>query len=70
MSKFSNMLYKDLKVNIKFAATTSSLALRTFRINFKDATGIKFIPIIVGDTYDFIKTSFTGGHVDVFNPHG
>ena len=30
LKKFSNTIYKDLKVNLKFAPTTSSLALRTF----------------------------------------
>lgn len=70
IKKFSYMIYKELNVNLRFAPTTSSLALRTYRTKFKDATGIKFIPIITGETYKFIKQSFTGGHVDVYNPYG
>nr|YP_010170409.1 DNA polymerase type B [Phanerochaete carnosa]QRZ60391.1 DNA polymerase type B [Phanerochaete carnosa] len=68
--RFSNSIFKDLKVNLKFAPTTSSLALRTFRTSFLIASGVKFIPIIHGETYDFIKQSFTGGKVDVFKPYG
>ena len=49
--------------------TTSSLALRTFRTKFP-YTKDNGIPIIVGEPFDFIKQSFTGGHVDVYTPHG
>lgn len=70
IKKFSDTIFKDLKVNLKFAATTSSLALRTFRTTFLNQNGLKFIPIIVGQTYDFIKRSFSGGHVDVYKTYG
>lgn len=69
IKKFCNMIYKDLKVNLRFTPTTSSLALRTFRTTFPYSSE-NGIPIIVGDTFDFIKQSFTGGHVDVYNPYG
>lgn len=66
--KFSENIFNDLSVNLQYTPTTSSLALRTFRSNFlnKDTN----IPIIVAETYNFIKQSFTGGHVDVFKTQG
>lgn len=48
LRKFSSTIFKDLKVNLKYAPTTSSLALRSFRTSFLEASGIKFIPIIHG----------------------
>jgi DNA polymerase elongation subunit (family B) len=66
--KFSESIFNDLKVSLKYAPTISSLALRTFRTKFLDLN--KSIPVITGDAFDFIKKSYTGGHVDVYNPHG
>lgn len=44
--KFSNFIFDNLKVNLRFAPTTSSLALRTFRSAFLN--GSINIPIIHG----------------------
>lgn len=57
-----------MKVNLKYTPTTSSLALRTFRTAFLN--GLQNITIIHGETYDFIRKSFTGGKVDVFKTNG
>ena len=66
--KFSENIFNDLKVSLIYAPTTSSLALRAFRTRFLDPT--KAIPIITGEVFDFIKRSYTGGPVEVYQPHG
>lgn len=75
--KFSENIFKDLNVSLKHAPTTSSLALRSFRTRFLHTTTRNIttntntnIPIITGETFDFIKKAYTGGPVDVFIPHG
>ena len=74
--KFSENIFKDLNVSLKHAPTTSSLALRSFRTKFLHTTTTRSlttntnIPIITGETFDFIKKAYTGGPVDVFIPHG
>jgi hypothetical protein len=45
--------------------TLSSLAFAIFRAQF---LGDSKIPLLQGKIYDFIKQSYTGGAVDVFQP--
>lgn len=68
--KFSELIFNELQVSLKYTPTTSSLALRVFRTKFLEMQGDIKIPIITGEPFDFIKQSYTGGPVEVFEPYG
>lgn len=66
--KFAEEIHKDLKIPLKNTPTTSSLSLKSFLTNFLKPD--MKIPVITGETFDFIQNSYTGGHVDVYKSHG
>ena len=68
LSKFSEEVTSTLGVSLKNTPTTSSLALKSFLTNYIEPE--VQLPIITGKAYNFIKQSYTGGHVDVYIPHG
>ena len=68
LTKFSEEVTSTLGVSLKNTPTTSSLALKSFLTNYYKPE-VK-LPIITGEPYNFIKQSYTGGHVDVYIPHG
>ena len=69
--KFNSLIYKKFKVNINRYPTLPSLAFGIFRSNFLgyNLNKDKKIPILVGEIYDFIRKSYTGGAVDMYIPH-
>ena len=58
--RFSKEIFNELGVTLKYTPTISSLSLRTFLTKFLKP--IIEIPIITGETFDFIQQSYTGGH--------
>lgn len=71
LSKFSNEVTSTLNVSLKHTPTTSSLAIKSFLTNYFSPN--HKLPIITPqgwETYNFIKQSYTGGHVDVYRAHG
>lgn len=62
--KFNFLCNNKFKINIHRFPTLPSLAYGIFRASFLKHN----IPILVGDIYDFIRESYTGGSVDVFKP--
>lgn len=69
--KFNSLIYRKFKVNINRYPTLPSLAFGIFRTNFLgyNLNLDRKIPILVGEIYDFIKKSYTGGAVDMYIPH-
>ena len=68
LERFSYEIFNTVGVSLKNTPTTSSLALKTFLTNYYKPE--VQLPIITGKAYNFIKQSYTGGHVDVYIPHG
>lgn len=62
--KFNTLCNNKFKINIHKFPTLPSLAYGIFRASYLKHN----IPILVGDIYDFIRESYTGGSVDVFKP--
>ena len=65
---FNKTIHTEFEFNIFKNGTIPSLSQALFTRKFWDNT--KKIPVITGEVYDFIKQSFTGGHTDVYIPHG
>lgn len=67
ISKFSNIIFEEFRLDISNFTTLSSLALGIFRCKFLLDLNI---PIITGKMYNDIKDSYTGGNVEVYKPFG
>jgi hypothetical protein len=67
ISNFNSEVYNKFSLNIHNYPTLPSLAFSIWRTHYlKDHK----IPIITGEIYNFIKQSYTGGHIDVYKPWG
>jgi hypothetical protein len=67
ISKFNSEIFNKYSINIHKYPTLPSLAFSIWQTHYlKDHK----IPIILGEMYDFIKESYTGGHTDVYIPWG
>lgn len=67
ISKFSDFIFNEVRLDILNYPTLSALALGIYRCKF---LGEHQIPIITGQMYHDIKKSYTGGSVDVYKPYG
>ena len=65
LSKFNSKVFDMFSVNINKTPTLPSLTFTSYRSNFL----VNDIPIVVGEVYDFIKKSYTGGSVDMYIPY-
>ena len=61
--KFNSLIFDMFNVTISKYPTLPSLAFAIFRTRFMAPN----IPKLVGDIYHFIRKSYTGGAVDVYN---
>jgi len=68
IDNFNKVIHINFGMNIFKNTTLPSLSFAIFLRNFWDDQ-IR-IPMITGKVYDFIKLGFTGGHTDVYVPHG
>ena len=65
IQKFTREIWKKERVDVIAYPSLSSLAFAIFRTYyFNDSK----IPLIVGEAYKFLQTSYTGGAVDVYKP--
>nr|YP_010852515.1 DNA polymerase [Aureoboletus raphanaceus]WGL38744.1 DNA polymerase [Aureoboletus raphanaceus] len=65
-SLFKNYYYQT-RVNASKCVSLPSLAMTNYRTKFMKGTNI---PLIKGEIYNFIKSAYTGGAVDVYKPYG
>jgi len=65
ISKFSDIIYKNFRIDLLRYPTLSSLAFAIYRTEFLNESQI---PLIHGEIYEFIKKAYTGGSVDVYKP--
>ena len=63
--KFSKEIWKKERVDVIKYPSLSSLAFAIFRTNYLNDSKI---PLIVGEAYNFLHASYTGGAVDVYKP--
>jgi len=68
IAKFQLRIFKYFTVDVLLYPTLSSLALGIYRSNFMDEKDR--IPVILGNMYNDLKRSYTGGSVDVYKPSG
>jgi len=66
MSKFNNLMFNNLKIDMTKYPTISSIAMALFRMHYL-SKDIK-ISMISGQVYKDIKQSYTGGAVDMYIP--
>lgn len=66
--EFNKLIFKMFKVNINRFPTLPSVAYGVFRSKYLKTSPGKEVPILIGDRYQFIKKSYTGGAVDMFIP--
>jgi hypothetical protein len=68
INEFSKTIFNLFRLDIYKYPTISSVAFGIFRSKFlKEHYNI---PLIYGEMYNFIKSGYTGGSVDVFKPYG
>lgn len=66
MSRFNDLMFNQLHIDMTKYPTISSLAMGLFRMHYLNKE-IK-IPMISGKVYEDIKQSYTGGSTDMFIP--
>ena len=65
ISNFNLMIYKKYKLNIHRFPTLPSLTMGIWLCHYLQDSKV---PILIGSMFDNIKTSYTGGHTDVYKP--
>ena len=65
--KFNTLIHGRWSVNINKYPTLPSLAFAIYRSNYMPNN---IIPKLTGQIYNDISKGYTGGHVDVYIPHG
>lgn len=65
IKKFNSIHFDRFKININDHPTLSSHAFRLFRTHFMKADSI---PMIYGDEYQLLRTSYIGGATDMYIP--
>lgn len=68
LNKFQNIIYKRFGIDIQNTPTISSLAFSVYRTKYMPIDAD--IAIITGKLYKDLKTSYTGGAVDVYRAIG
>jgi hypothetical protein len=63
--KFNDLIFEHFKINIHKYPTISSLAFAIFRTNFLEGNTI---PQLSGQVAKDIRSSYTGGAVDMYIP--
>jgi len=66
LSKFNDLIFRKWELNIHNFPTLSSLAIGLYRSSY---LGDYKIPKLGGHIFDFIKSGYTGGRVDVVRPY-
>lgn len=66
ISNFNSMIYKRYKLNVHRFPTLPSLTMGIWLCHYLQDSKV---PILIGPIFDNIKTSYTGGHTDVYKPN-
>ncbi len=65
--EFRKLVFNQWSILIDKYPTTPSLAFAIFRTHYLSENTI---PLTKGDTFDFIRESFTGGSTEIYKPYG